>query len=96
MFSIGQTVQTAGIHHEAQNDPVFALNIQNAFRRYLKKDWGDLTQGDKDLNDSAVETGDDRILASYNIPTARAETKKVYIITEYDRSVTTILFADEY
>lgn len=96
MFSIGQTVQTAGIHHECQSDPVFALNIQNAFRRYLKKDWGDLTQGDKDLNDQAVASGDDRILASYWIVNSRAERKKVYIITEYDRSVTTVLFADEY
>jgi hypothetical protein len=96
MFAIGQTVQTAGIHHECQNDPVFALNIQNAFRRYLKKDWGDLCDSDKKMNDDALENGDDRILASYNIPTAKAQTKKVYIITEYDRSVTTVLFADEY
>lgn len=96
MFNIGQTVQAAGIHNESQNDPVFASNVQNSFRRYLKKDWGDLCDDDKKMNDDAVKSGDDRILASYKIKTATDETKKIYIITEWDRSVTTILFADEY
>lgn len=96
MFNIGQLVATAGISHETEIDPVFSHNVRNAFSRYMKKDWGDLSDSDKKMNDDAVKSGDDRILASYNIPTSQAETKKIYIITEWDRSVTTILFADEY
>jgi hypothetical protein len=92
MFPIGRTVQTAGINNKCQNDPMFAINIQNAFRRYLNKDWGDLCDDDKKMNDEALETGD-QILASYNIPQSA---EKIYIITEYDRSVTTVLFANEY
>jgi hypothetical protein len=95
-FQLGKTVQTQGIAHESNNDPIFARNIQSIFARYTKCDWGDLCDDDKKMNDEAVATGDDRILASYDVPTANAETKKVYIITEYDRSVTTVLFADEY
>lgn len=96
MFALGQTVLTSGIAHESQNDPVFALNVMNAFGRYRKGDWGDLCDDDKKMNDEAVKTGDDRILAAYNLPTSQGEQKKIYIITECDRSVTTILFADEY
>ena len=73
---------------------MFALSIQNAFARYLKKDWGDLCDDDKKMNDEALET-DDRILASYHIQTA-SSVEKIYIVTEYDRSVTTVLLANEY
>ena len=93
MFSIGQTVQTQGINQLCQ-DPINALKIQNAFSRYLKKDWGDLCDDDKKMNDDALET-DDRILASYHIQTA-SSLEKIYIVTEYDRSVTTVLLANEY
>lgn len=96
MFQLGQTVATSGISSTCQSDPFFANGVRNAFARYTKKDWGDLTQGDKDLNDQAVKGGEDRILASYWVKNSSGETKKVYIITEWDRSVTTILFADEY
>jgi len=96
LFQTGQTVQTSGIAHESQNDPIFAHNILAIFNRYLKCDWGDLCEDDKKMNDEAVKTGEDRILAAYKVPTSKKETKKVYIITEWDRSVTTVLFADEY
>ena len=95
MFQLGKLVQTAGVAHEAQNDPVFAYNIASALGRYKKGDWGDLCEDDKGYNNDAVRDGD-RILAAYNLPTSQAETKKIYIITEWDRSVTTILFPDEY
>lgn len=45
----------------------------------------------KKMNDSAIKNNDDRILAKYNY----GETA-IYIITEWDRSTTTILFVDEY
>jgi hypothetical protein len=46
---------------------------------------------DMQSNDDAVKTGNDRILAAYNTSEG-----KVYIITEWDRSYTTLLFANEY
>ena len=50
-----------------------------------------MCEEDKQMNDEAIKSGNDRILAAY-------ETSKgnIYIITEHDRSATTILFADEY
>ena len=43
------------------------------------------------MNDDATKNGDDRIFARYN-----NEEGDIYIITEYDRSATTILFTYEY
>lgn len=94
-FQLGQLVQTAGIAHESKNDPTFAHNVRAIFNRYTKCDWGDLCDDDKQANDNAVNSNDDRIVASYNVESKNG-TKKVYVITEWDRSVTTILFAEEY
>lgn len=96
LFQTGQLVQTSGVANQSSEDPIFAYNIRIILNRYLKGDWGDLCDDDKKLNNNAVESGDDRILAAYNVPNSQAETNKVYIITEWDRSVTTVLFANEY
>lgn len=90
-MKLGQTVMTRGIASEIERNSEFAKEITQAFSKYLKCDWGDLCADDKQLNDEALKNNDDRILAAYNTSEG-----KVYIITEWDRSVTTILFADEY
>jgi len=59
-------------------------------RRHSKGDWGDLSEEDKKENDLSVKEGF-RILSSYRI-----RGKKIWVITEADRSVTTLLFPDEY
>lgn len=94
-FQTGQLVQTAGIANQIAEDSKFSVQVYGSLNRYIEGDWGDLTQGDKDLNDQAVKNGDERILAAYNLKTNEG-LRKIYIITEWDRSVTTILFADEY
>jgi len=94
MFTIGNLVQTAGIAHECKNDSEFLHNVRKCLTRYMKKDWGDLCEDDRQANENAL-VDNDRIFACYNVPT-KTGPKKVYIITEHDRSVTTILFADEY
>lgn len=96
-FEIGRLVASRGImeqiESEALSDNDFRTFINKSFERYIKCDWGDLDEEDKALNDNAVERGDLRILAAY----IRPETKeKIWIITEADRSYTTILFPNEY
>jgi hypothetical protein len=86
----GQFFMTRGIDAAMRESPVFFLEIQRAFARYIVQDWGDLCREDAKLNAWSLEHGE-RILAMYT--TSRG---KVYIITERDRSVTTILFAEEY
>lgn len=86
-----QLVKTAGIHHAMINDEDFSSFIFKSLERYFSHDWGDTSEGDKELNDLAVERGDDRIVAKYVHPRG-----DIFIITEWDRSVTTVLFTDEY
>lgn len=90
-FQLGQTVVTRGINERIANDIEFAKFITRSFARYIKCDWGELCEEDKAMNDSAVRNNDDRILAKYSF-----NGEDIYIITEWDRSVTTILFTDEY
>jgi hypothetical protein len=90
-FELGEVVQTRGIATACEESQDFLLEVHIAFKRYLACDWGDLGEENKALNDSAVTNNDDRILAAYKLSKG-----KIYIITEWDRSYTTILFADEY
>lgn len=89
LFELGQIVTTSGIAHQCEF-PDFANEVRKSLGRHIKGDWGDLCEEDKNLNNQAIKEGT-RILSAYNILD-----KKVYIITEWDRSATTILFADEY
>ena len=59
--------------------------------RHVTGDWGDLEDEDKKENELSVREGF-RILSSYNLETGA----KVWIITEWDRSVTTVLLPEEY
>ena len=92
-FELGQLVMTAGINNRAADDEAFARMVVRALNRYIRMDWGDLDPEDWKSNDLSVLNGNDRILASYIVP---GEQAKVWIITEWDHSVTTILFSDEY
>ncbi|URF04123.1 hypothetical protein [Cupriavidus campinensis] len=59
--------------------------------RHIHGDWGNLPAEDQTANELALLTGK-RLLSSYDLPDGR----KVWIITEADRSVTTILLPDDY
>lgn len=68
---------------------------QCSFLPYLQRhafgDWGDLEHEDKLLNDHAVSTNQ-RVLSSYRLN----DCDRIWIITEHDRSVTTMLLPEEY
>jgi hypothetical protein len=80
-FPLGQTVATPG-----------ALGILETMStsRHQSGDWGDVPPEDATENELSVEQGF-RILSSY-----RVGQKRLWVITEADRSVTTILKPDEY
>lgn len=71
----------------------FAIFVNVSFNRYVRCDWGDTCAEDKTSNDYAVRHGE-RILAAYEHPDH--PDWRIWIITEWDRSITTILFPDEY
>ena len=96
VISTGQVVSTRGVYDLANQNPDFATFIQKSFNRHIKGDWGDVDDEDKQTNDQALKQGT-RLLSAYNddrFPKNGVAT--IWIITEADRSATTILFPDEY
>lgn len=93
-FELSQTVMTRGVADALAENPDFAAFVAASMERYMACDWGEMEESDKALNDSAVKNGDDRILAAYKKKDGKAW--KIWIITEWDHSATTILFPDEY
>jgi hypothetical protein len=68
-----------------------SISVQSLLQRHASGDWGDLCTEDMQANNDALQYGD-RLLSSYVI----SDSCKVWVITEYDRSVTTVLLPSEY
>ena len=61
-------------------------------RRHVSGDWGDVPAEDAAENDLSVREGF-RILSSYTLPGTDA---RIWLMTERDRTVTTLLVPEEY
>jgi hypothetical protein len=94
LFHPGRTVATQGAVSACPPDYLF-----QCLQRHLSGDWGDVCDEDKKSNDAAVRGGN-RILSAYPIdpgkPCKGYGDNCVWIITEWDRSVTTFLLPGEY
>jgi hypothetical protein len=64
--------------------------IQAALRRHHRGDWGELYEEDRKANVSALAFGD-RLFSVYHTKAG----VKFYIITEHDRSATTVLLPED-
>ena len=91
-FDLGNVVATSGVYAMVGEDIKFNQFVTKSFERHCNGDWGDLDEEDKKANDFALRNGDDRLFSKYVFN----EEVSIYIITEWDRSYTTILFPDEY
>lgn len=95
-FNTGQIVASRGVFDLACENPDFAKFIQKSLNRHVKGDWGDVDEEDKQANDLALKQGT-RFLSAYNdVHFPKNGVATIWIITEADRSATTILFPDEY
>ena len=83
---LGEVVVTPGVICELSAD-----EMRQGLQRHTEGDWGDVCEEDWALNDEALEN-ESRLLSSYR--TKRGI--QFWIITEWDRSVTTILLPEEY
>jgi hypothetical protein len=87
-FSLGQLVATPGALEAMQQSgqtPDFFL------QRHGTGDWGEVGEKDGRLNNEALVYGD-RLLSAYRT----LKGTKIWVITESDRTVTTILLPDDY
>lgn len=91
-FELGRVVITRGLNNLIENSENLRNELNGALSRYFYCDWGDTCEDDKVLNDAAVKNNNDRIVAKYVL----SNDIKIFIITETDRSYTTIMLTEEY
>ena len=89
-FRLGQVVMTKGVNDKVADDEEFAKFVWESLKRHTNSDWGDLGEEDRQENELSLKEGF-RIFSTY-----QHKEEKIWIITEADRSATTILFPKEY
>jgi hypothetical protein len=88
LFPAGRLVATPGalaLLEQTNRSPLEYVS------RHLRGDWGDLCSEDKTENELSLKYGF-RLMSSYQV----TESEKLWVITEADRSVTTLLLPAEY
>ncbi|MFC4160733.1 hypothetical protein [Chitinimonas lacunae] len=88
-FSTGKLVVTHRIDELVRQGQ---LNPIPYLCRHLQGDWGDVSDADRRSNDLALQSGEDRLFSSYRV----RDDLTLWIITEWDRSVTTVLLPSDY
>ncbi|MFV2028644.1 hypothetical protein [Neisseria sp. S1] len=97
LFELGQTVCTRNVVSWAADNLPEVLLEGNLWacilvRAHSTGCWDELDKSDQRLNYASLEPGNEgRILSAYTLLG-----EKIYVITEADRSVTTVLLADDY
>ena len=89
-FQLGGAFLTRGLNDRVAEDKEFVKFVIDSLKRHVRGDWGDLCQEDRQENELSLNEGF-RLLSAYK----RGE-ERIWIITEADRSATTILFPKEY
>ena len=87
-FPFGQLVATPGALDALERTGQSPLEFLG---RHASGDWGEVCEADKKENDFSVRNGF-RLLSAYRL----RDGTKLWIITEADRSATTILLPEEY
>ena len=90
-INLGRLLMTRGVNNLVAEDEAFAKFVTSSLTRHCRGDWGNLTDEDKQENELSLKAGY-RLLSAYEAKGL----PKIWIITEADRSATTILFPDEY
>ena len=89
-FPLGEIVVTRGVVEKIDSDILFAKFVVESLKRHANGDWGDLSAADRRENEFSLDK-ELRLLSSY-----KRGDWKIWIITESNRSFTTILFPEEY
>lgn len=85
-FPLGRLMTTPGALELFSQDEML-----DALQRHARGDWGDVSEEDREENETALQHGF-RLVSTYHTKTGH----KFWIITEADRSATTVLLPSEY
>jgi hypothetical protein len=91
LFELGRIVTTRGVACRMEEDDGFIEFLKQSISRHSRGDWGDLCAEDKEENELSLKSGF-RLFSAYE----QGSLLKIWIITEADRSATTVLFPSEY
>ena len=89
-FDLGMVVMSEGVEDLVNKDSMYKLEVGKCLNRHHNGDWGCVSKEDALMNNTAVEIAE-QIMSMYSTSEGR-----IWIITEHDRSVTSILFPSEY
>jgi hypothetical protein len=87
LFPVGQIVSTPNALDVCAKHNVHFVSL---IERHATGDWGDVSPADAAQNNAGLD-GSDRLHSVYTVGG-----EKVYVITEIDRSVTTVLLPEDY
>lgn len=85
-FDLGRVVITANAMQRLDDN-----SVRQGLGRHSQGDWGDLSDEDRQANDRALKEST-RLLSAYQ----DSRGTKYWIITEADRSSTTVLLPEDY
>lgn len=88
LFPLGDLVATPGALQALEKNGLIPWRL---ISRHMRGDWGDVPADDAKANTDALRDGA-RLLSSYPL----GDGTRIWIITEADRSVTTLLLPSEY
>ena len=88
LFKPGRVVATPGAMEAMEENNILSLDLLS---RHLCGDWGVVPREDAQANLDALKYGS-RVLSSYTLTDGR----RIWLITEADRSATTFLLPEEY
>lgn len=90
LFVLGHVVCTRGVNDAIADSASFAEFVTGCLKRHASGDWSNMDEQDQKENNYAIGKYL-RIFSAY-----KHCGRKIWIITEADRSVTTVLFPNEY
>ncbi len=91
-FKLGSICLSRGVFDECNNIAGFYDFVTDSIEKHSLGNWGDLSEIDKRENEFSLDKHL-RILSAYH---SHNSGKKIWVITEADRSMTTVLFPEEY
>ena len=91
IFPYGRLLVTSTVAVKQDEDEGFLAFVLKSLKRHLLGDWGDVNEKDAQANNASLKQGL-RLVSAYQSETY----PEIWIITERDRSITTVLFPNEY
>lgn len=93
LFDLGRVVFTAAVDAHCKQNPIARYGaVIEVLTRHASGDFGDVVAEDWQANEQAVDEGY-RVFSAYK---GTALGDKVWVITEADRSATTVLYPEDY